>query len=187
MLHQFPAVDKQVQAGCKVVRAYAAWMRKALAIIESNALDSVKALPATEEFTNSLREDGMTNFTDVLLQSQEAITVNAKRQHSFASKMNDALKKVNDELKAFDEKRTRLVREEEKDSTRLSGRNADVEKVRMKAMAEWEKLLALKKTRDQEATTKKRADKLAAIDKDILKAKEKTKKAFVEFEQVQKK
>ncbi len=104
--------------------------------------------------------------------------------------------------------------EEEKDSAKMAGRNADVEKARTGCMGLWEKLMGLKKTRDQEAvgtaphqithlalahfvtsssssfdlqTTKKRADKLKDIDKDILKQKEKCKAKWLEFEQLQKK
>ncbi len=35
----------------------------------------------------------------------EAISINAKRQQQFALKLIDSLKKVNDDLKAIDEKR----------------------------------------------------------------------------------
>jgi len=88
---------------------------------------------------------------------------------------------------AFDSQRSKLVKDEEKDSARLAGRNAEVDKARTAAMGGWEKLVAIKKQRDQEMTTKKRADKLADFNKEIAKAKTKVKASFIEFEKLQKK
>jgi len=92
MPHQMPAVDKQLRAGFNVLKAYALWMTKTLIVIDRNATEIVKELAPTIEFTNALRDDGMSTFAECLQQSQESITVGLKKQQWFAHTLCGSLK-----------------------------------------------------------------------------------------------
>jgi len=192
--HKMELIREQSENGLYTIKRAGAYLKKICAMIRALAAEAIKTTGHELEKKDRLERDMMPEHLDALLGAQSLINQQFVNQLKWA---NDVQKDVVDPLIGFykqaDEKRKRLVMQDDKYRMEMKNLALNVSKMRSDCLKEWKQLQECEKEKIgalEEALAHQNNPKLATssfkkkekTEKALQKQRERTHKIFAKFE-----